>query len=242
MEVKMGVIVSLMRQYAQPQLYERALKTAGAELAKVAAQKVRAKYLSEAAMAGSRSSIGQMSAQLGKREGSVTLNPARAPHAPGASLTALSRFVRVSKFSFAGLTGGGPGAKMGSYAVHIDPVGRLRRATKRYPDGIPAGLMAYWLENPTTSTIKETRSMLAYTMVIRRGKRGFGTKPKPGSHPMPAGYPVNAKTIVITPRAHPVWRPAALYTRGYAGHTIMPKIIRKMQQDVIRHALKKPAK
>lgn len=246
MKATLGQITSFVGQYAEEKTYDRGLESMGSYGARIAYREVTRTYEAFASEAFPGSELSERKYRLGKRKGDG--GPAQKPSAPGDTLRELGSFVRfyrtglsasqtqsmgMSPHRSRSMTAGSVSGQ--SYIVEIDPSARVSKANKRYPEGIPARLMAYWTEFPRTTEVWETQRMLGYLMTLRRDKRGYGSPIKGPRKPKQGFRGAEQRAIVPSPK--PVWNVAQrrLPTKTKLG--LRRRSIIKLQKGPLKKAL-----
>lgn len=156
------------------------------QLAQVAKGAVAARYR-ELAAGQVRSPIGKLSFRMGKDVGAE--NPARLPRSEVSGYTQLANAVRVKAL------GGN------RHLVHIDGGQTHMDAKKRWPQGVPLPLLAWWIENSTPTLMPVTTRMAAYLRMLREGRGGY----KGGTGRHIPNRPTGKYIVVVRPD-RPVWR------------------------------------
>jgi len=156
---------------------------------------------------GTLRGIARSTRLVGKEKGQGQ-RPAREPRGPGTDAALLSRNIKVTKISNVG--------------YHIEPDPGMNHPDTRpgYPNGVPLGLLAYWMENPKPYMVPYTLRMMVYLKMVRKGEGGLGTKM--GKTTLP--YEKTLETFMVKPPSRPVWSTVGkqlkqmtpLYTRDLA--------------------------
>lgn len=162
--------------------------------------------------------------------------PPRRPHTPGETYRRISRLVDV----------GSPipswDRLLASRDVGIRPGGHAPDPSLKYPEGTPLEIIDGAMGRPHVITYEETQRSLAYNIMLREGRGGYGTRKSPVH--MPKKPFIGSRFIVIVSRAtRDPWKEtfatiaSAIASRELSGTV---GLVRQVVQVGVRKGMKLP--
>jgi hypothetical protein len=120
------------------------------------------------------------------------------------------------------------------FRVGIDPMARFPQGTLRFPRGVPLQFLAWVHENRKGAIVPVTNLMLSYTIMMREGRGGYGTRRRTAASRRNRIKTRSVKgRIAMFPPNRPVWS----YVIAQRLPMLLERFGKAVQKDLMEMAI-----